>query len=147
MQIFTRLRWRNAIVESDWPADIRFYRKQAVGPDQSRYNQSPLWSRLHTTLAQITRINPKWTYTEYKELKIFSSFRMFQQFAVALKNRVALEFFTLLNIFFAIQDFWATLRLSWKQSCPEIFHCIEYTFTFRIFEQLALALKIELPWK
>jgi len=25
--------------------------------------------------------------------------------------------------------------------CPENFHCIEYTFTFRIFEQLALAVK------
>jgi len=29
-----------------------------------------------------------------------------------------------------------------KQSCPEIFHCTEYVFlSFRIFEQLALALK------
>ena len=31
----------------------------ATGSDQSHYNQSRLWSRLQTTLAQITRISPK----------------------------------------------------------------------------------------
>ena len=43
----------------------------------------------------------------------FLLFRIFQQLALALKNRVALEFFTVLNIL----------------------------LTFRSFEQLALALK------
>jgi len=43
----------------------------------------------------------------------FSPFRIFEQLAFALKNRV----------------------------CPEIFHCVQYTFTFRNFEHLALALK------
>ena len=43
----------------------------------------------------------------------FLPFRIFEQFALALKHRV----------------------------CPENFHCIEYSFTFRIFEQLAFALK------
>jgi len=38
---------------------------------------------------------------------------IFEQLTLALKNRV----------------------------CPENFHCIEYTFTFRIFEQIVLALK------
>jgi len=42
---------------------------------------------------------------------------IFEQLVLALKNRVALNFFTVLNIL----------------------------FTFRIFEQLALALKTELP--
>ena len=53
-------------------------------------------------------------YTEYTALKLFSPFRIFEQLALALKNRVF----------------------------PENFHCIDYIlFTFRIFEQLALALK------
>ena len=74
-------------------------------------------------------------------------------------------------IFFIIQDFWATCACLEKQSCPDIFHCIEiffiiqdfwatcacpenrgypeftvlnvYFLSFRIFEQLALALKTE----
>jgi len=46
-------------------------------------------------------------------LKIFSPFFIFEQLALALKNRVF----------------------------PEIFHCIAKIFLFRIFEQLALALK------
>ena len=38
---------------------------------QSHYNQSRLWSRLHTTLAQITRITPMWIYTHYTVLEIW----------------------------------------------------------------------------
>jgi len=44
----------------------------------------------------------------------FLSFRIFDQLALALKNRVALQFFTVLKMYF---------------------------LSFRIFEQLALALK------
>jgi len=47
-------------------------------------------------------------------LKYILSFRIFEQLALALKNRVALEFFTVLNMYF---------------------------LSFRIFEQFALALK------
>ena len=62
--------------------------------------------------------------------------------ALALKNRVALIFFTVFeHVFCIIQEFWATWACPEKLSCPEIFRCMEYTFTFRIFEQLALALK------
>jgi len=50
-------------------------------------------------------------------LKYFLSFRIVEQLAITLKNRV----------------------------CPENFHCIEYTFTFGSFEQLALALKNSVP--
>jgi len=35
----------------------------------------------------------------------FLPFRIFEQLALALKNRVALEFFTELKYFFIIQDF------------------------------------------
>ena len=44
-------------------------------------------------------------------------------------------------IFFIIQEFWITCVFPEKQSCPGIFHCMEYTFTFWIFEQLVLAVK------
>jgi len=47
------------------------------------------------------------------------------------------EIFTLLNILFTFRIF-EQLALALKTECPEI-------FTFRIFEQLALALKIECP--
>jgi len=65
--------------------------------------------QLHTstTLAQITRIVPKLVYTV---LKKFSQFTIFEQLALALKNRVVLKLFIVLNIL----------------------------FTYRIFEQLAL---------
>ena len=128
-----------------------------VSPTKLRpCNQSSLWSRLQTTLAQIARIAPKWIYTV---LKFFSPFTIFEQLALALKkqscpelfllygiyflyseflsnlhalalkNRVALIFFTVFeHVFFIIQDFWATSACPEKKSCPEIFCCMEYTF-------------------
>ena len=124
-------------------------------------------------------------------------------FTLVWKIEFALKFSTVLNIFFSIQDFWATCAcpekqsVPWihcieyiffiiqdfratcacpeKQSCPEIFHCIEiffiiqdfwvtcacpenrvcpeftvlnvYFLSFRIFEQIALALKTEVALK
>jgi len=93
----------------------------------------------------------------FTALKYILSFRSFEQLALALKNRVALEFFTvlILNILFAFRifeqlalalktegalnslywicifyysDFWATSACPEKQSCPGIFHCIQYVF-------------------
>jgi len=87
------------------------------------------------------------------------------------KNRVALKFFTVLNILFTFRIF-SNLRLPWKQSfpwnfslywiyflpfrifeqlcactekqsCPGIFHCIEYTFYIHEF----WATCMRLPWK
>jgi len=96
-----------------------FHRKLGLGPDQSHYNQSRRWSWLQTTLAQNPRVAPKWIYTV---LKIFSQFTIFEQLALALKE---------------------------KQSCPENFYCSEYTvlFTFRIFNNLRLPWKQSFPWK
>ena len=101
-------------------------------------------------------------------LHIFLSFRIFEQLALAL-TEFALKFFTVLNMFFIIQDlrnlrlpwktecalkfftglniflhsvFLSNLRLPWKKICPEISHCIEYIFfIIQDFEQLALTLK------
>ena len=98
----------------------------------------------------------------------FLLFRIFQQLALALKNRGCPEF-TILNVFFIIQDFWATcaypenfrsieyifyysgvlsnLRLPWRQSCPGIFHCIEYTFYIQNFwVTWACPEKQRVPW-
>ena len=93
---------------------------------------------------------------------ILFTFRIFEQLALTLKNRGYPEF-TILNVFFIIQDFWATcacpenfrcieyifyysgvlsnLRLPWKQSCPGIFHCIEYTFYIQNFWVTCACLK------
>ena len=75
-------------------------------------------------------------------LNIIFIFRIFEQLALALRNRVALKLFTVLNIYFYVQDFWATWACPKNRVCPDIFDCIEFglLFTFRIFEQLALAL-------
>ena len=63
--------------------------------------------------AQITRIIPKWIYAV---LKTFSPFRIFEQLALALKNRVCPENFHCIEyIFVSIQDFWASC------ACNEIF--------------------------
>jgi len=68
-------------------------------------------------------------------------------FTFSWNTELAVKFSTVLNTFFIIQDFSATCDCPEKQSCPENFHCIEHTFTFRIFEQLALALKTEFALK
>jgi len=60
-------------------------------------------------------------------LNILFTFRIFEELALALKNRVCPEF-TVLNIYFYYSGFLSNLRLPWKQSCPGIFHCIEYVF-------------------
>jgi len=51
----------------------------------------------------------------------FLLFGIYEQLALALKNRVALEFFTVLKYFFIIQDFWATSACPENRVCPEIF--------------------------
>ena len=129
-------------------------------------NQSWLWSRLQTTLAQIPRIAPKWIYTV---LKIFSPFTIFEQLALGWKNKVALKFFSIFNILFTFrifnslpwkQSFPWNFSLYWiyflpfmitdqlcacpeKQSCPGIFHCLECTF----YSQEFWATCMRLPWK
>jgi len=50
----------------------------------------------------------------------FVLFRIFEQLALALKNRVALESFTVFKHFFIIQDFWATSACPENGVCPEI---------------------------
>ena len=71
---------------------------------------------------------------------ILFTFRIFEQLALDLKNRGCPEF-TLLNVFFIIQVFWATC------ACPENFRCIEYIFYYsRFLSNLRLPWKTELPW-
>jgi len=111
---------------------VLFYRKRGLGSHQSHYNQSRLWSRLHTTPAQITRITPEWIYTEYTVLKIFSLFRIFEQLALAMKNSVPWIHCTE-YIFFMIQDFWATCACPQKQSVPWIQWIENIFFTIQVF--------------
>jgi len=75
---------------------LDFYRKRGLGPDQIHYNNSRLWSRLHNTLAQITRITPKWIYAV---LEISSPCRILEKLALALKNRICPKLFHCFEIF------------------------------------------------
>jgi len=66
----------------------------------------------------------------FTALNILFTLKIFEQLALSLKNRVCPEF-TVMNTFFTIHDFWATLCLPWKTEfrvCSEIFHWIVYTF-------------------
>jgi len=61
-------------------------------------------------------------------MKCFLSFRIFEQLALALKNKVAPKSFTVWNVLFTFRIF-EQLALALKNRvCPGIFHCIEYVF-------------------
>jgi len=61
---------------------------------------------------------------------------------LALKNRVALEFFTVLNMYFLSFRIFEQLALALKnRGCPEFTALNMYFLLFRSFEQPALALK------
>jgi len=71
----------------------------------------------------------------------FLSIRIFEQLALALKNRVAQKFFAVWNILFTFRIF-EQLALALKnRGCTEFTVLYVYFLLFRIFEQLALALK------
>ena len=79
-------------------------------------------------------------------LKYILSFRIFEQLALALKTECAPTFFTVLNIVFTFRIFeQLVLALKNKQSGPGNFHCSEYPFTFRIFNNLRLPSKQSFP--
>jgi len=69
----------------------------------------------------------------------FLSFRIFEQLALALKNRVALKIFTVCNILFAFRIF-EQLALALKNRvCPGIFHYTEYDlYRSRVLSNLRL---------
>jgi len=80
-------------------------------------------------------------------LKYFLSFRIFEQLALALKNRVCPDF-TVLDIYFLSFRIFEQLALVLKHSvCPDVFFVLNYFLSFRIFEQLALVLKTEFVLK
>jgi len=57
---------------------------------------------------------------------------VFEQLALALKNRMCPEF-TVLNIYFLSFRIFEQLALALKNNCPEIFHCIEVFFIIQDF--------------
>ena len=76
-------------------------------------------------------------------LNIIFTFRIFEQLVLALKNRVCPEF-TVLNIYFLSFRIFNNLRLPWKTgSALEFFTVLKYFLSFRIFEKLELAPKTE----
>ena len=83
--------------------------------------------------AEITRITPKWIYTEHTVLKIFSLFRILSKLRLPWKTEFALKIFTVLNIFLTIQDFEQLCAYPEKQGLPWIFHCIEIFCIFQDF--------------
>ena len=80
-------------------------------------------------------------------LKYFLSFRIFEQLALALKNRVALKFFTVLKYFLLFRIFEQLALVLKTEFVLKIFTGLKYFLSFRNFEQLALALKTEFALK
>ena len=95
----------------------------------------------YNTLSQITQITPS-EYTLY--WKFFHHSGCLSNLRLPWRTVFALKIFTVLNIFFTIQGFWATLRLPWKRVALKFFTVLNiYCLSFRTFEKLALALKTE----
>jgi len=66
-------------------------------------------------------------------LNILFTFRIFEELVLALKNRGRPEF-TVLNIYFLSFRIFEQLALALtKQSCPGILHCIEILFIIQDF--------------
>ena len=78
---------------------------------------------------------------------IFYYFGFLSNLRLPWKSEGALKFFAVLNIFFIIQDFWATSACPENRVCPGIFHCIEYTFYIQTFwATYACPEKQRVPW-
>jgi len=123
---------------------VRFLQKTRVGPDQSHYNQSRLWSRLQTALALITRITLKWIHTV---LKIFSPFTIFEQLALALKTEFALEFFHCIEYLFYHLEFLSNFAHALKNRVAvKIFTVLNMLLHSGVLTNLRLAWKTEQPW-
>ena len=109
-----------------------FYRKRGLGLDQSHYNQSRLWSRLHTTLAQISR---KWIYSEdHPKVNMGSPPSEY-------------TFNTLYWKIFHRSGFSSNLLLPWKTQCAvNSLYWIYIFLLFRFLSNLLLPWKAELHW-
>jgi len=67
-------------------------------------------------------------------LKKFSLFRIFEQLALALKNRVSPEIFHCIEYISYHSGFLSNSALALKNRvCLESFHCIEFTFYIQDF--------------
>jgi len=64
----------------------------------------------------------------FTRLNILFTFRIFEQLALVLKKKVCPEIFHCIEYSFYIQEFWATCTCPENRVFPEIFHCIECTF-------------------
>ena len=69
-------------------------------------------------------------------------------FTFPWKTEFSVKFFTVLNIYFTNQDFWATLRLPWKTELPWKFSlCWNIFYHSGFLSNLRLPWKQSLPWK
>ena len=82
-----------------------------------------------------------WNFSLYWIYFLHSGF--LSNFVLALKTEFPLKIFTVLNIFFTIQDFWATLCLPWKTELPWNFslHWIYFLHSGVLSNLHALSLK------
>ena len=95
------------------------------------------WSRLQTTLVQITQITPKWVCIV---LKIFNRSRLLNNWRLSWKQSLPWNFSLFWIYFLLIRSFEQLCACPEKQSCPKL-TVLNIFFTFRIFELPVLSLK------
>jgi len=114
---------------------------QAVAPEITRplHATARGWSSLRLVFSQTRNVTviafTRWIY-------LIENF-----FTLPWKTEFAVKFSTVLNIFFTIQDFWATCACPEKQSLPWNFslHWV-YFYHSRFLSNLRLPWKQNLPW-
>ena len=107
-------------------------KKRGLGPDQSHYDQSRLWSILHTTLAQITRITPSEYTLNILHLKYFHCSRFLSNLRLLSKTEFSRKIFTVLSTFLTIKIFEQLCAYPEKQSLPWNFSLYSIHCTFYI---------------
>jgi len=99
--------------------------KKQIWPEILHFIEIILSFRIFEQLALALKNRVYLEFTYWMHIFYHSGF---EELALALKNRVALKFFTVLKYFFINQEFWATCPYSENRVCPGIFHWIEIFF-------------------
>jgi len=114
----------------------KFFENKVTLRFERRYpKQDSVFRRELNILAPKIFCNPQTYVRGYAILSRHQFFiiQNFEQLAFALKNRVALNFFTVLKCFLSLRIF-EQLALALENGvCPDMFHCVGYNFYIQDF--------------
>ena len=96
---------------------------------------------------QLRTCPDKQSCSKFTVLNIFFTFWIFEQPVLSLKNRMCPEIFHCIEYTFYIQDFWATCACPENRVALEFLTVLKYLLSFGIFKQIVLVLKTEFTLK